>query len=82
MFARHVGLPEAHRLADSCPVPFSLPCGLAVFGQNDAFCRLQPFLRKWRAAAEAAAAAGTALHPYIGALCQGPWQRTFAGPPL
>lgn len=82
VFARRVGLPEAHRLADSCPAPFSLPCRHAVFGHNDAFCRLQPFLRKWRAAAEAASAAGTALQPYIGALCQGPWQRTFAGPPL
>ena len=42
--------------------------GASVFGYNDIFCRLQPFLRKWRAAAAAAAAAGAPpLQPYIGA---------------
>lgn len=42
--------------------------GASVFGYNDAFCRLQPFLRKWRAAGEAAAAGGgSPLQPYIGA---------------
>jgi hypothetical protein len=34
--------------------------GGSVFGYNDAFCRLQPFVRRWRAAAAAAAAAGAA----------------------
>jgi telomerase reverse transcriptase len=32
--------------------------GSSVFGYNDAYCRLQPFVRRWRAAAAAAAAAG------------------------
>lgn len=49
-----------------------------MFGHNDAFCRLQPFLRKWRAAAEAAAAAGTSLQPYIGAPDTGGWTSTVA----
>lgn len=29
--------------------------GASAFGYNDAYCRLQPFIRKWRAAAAAAA---------------------------
>ncbi len=61
----------AHDIASVQPtMPDVLPTLLflcPVFGHNDAFCRLQPFLRKWRAAAEAAAAAGAALQPYIGA---------------
>lgn len=39
----------------------------AVFGYNDAYCKLRPWLRKWRAAAEAAAAGGDTLRPLIGA---------------
>jgi hypothetical protein len=38
--------------------------GGSVFGHNDAYCRLQPFIRKWRAAAAAAAgAAGPSGRP-------------------
>lgn len=48
-------------------LPSPPPQNRAVFGYNDAFCKLQPFLRKWRAAAGAAAAAGDTLRPYIGA---------------
>ncbi|KAL4423217.1 hypothetical protein ABPG77_000009 [Micractinium sp. CCAP 211/92] len=39
--------------------------GSSVFGYNDAFCKLQPFLRKWRAAASAAATTGDTLRPLI-----------------
>ncbi|PSC73504.1 telomerase reverse transcriptase [Micractinium conductrix] len=39
--------------------------GASVFGYNDAYCKLRPWLRKWRAAAEAAAAGGDTLRPLI-----------------
>ncbi|KAL4860163.1 Telomerase reverse transcriptase [Chlorella vulgaris] len=40
--------------------------GASVFGYNDAYCKLHPFLRKWRAAAEAEAAGGGALlQPFL-----------------
>lgn len=43
--------------------------GASVFGYNDAYCKLHPFLRKWRAAAEAEAAGGGALlQPFLGSV--------------
>ncbi len=43
--------------------------GASVFGYNDAYCKLHPFLRKWRAAAEAEAAGGGALlQPLLGSV--------------
>ncbi len=51
----------------SCPRPNSQSAlSTAVFGYNDAFCKLQPFLRKWRAAVSAAATTGDTLRPLIG----------------